>query len=109
MATQSKGKPQREESTGNGKAPPPVHEIRYRNIAASIWKNQGEDGSVFYSVTVKRGYQDAEKNWHDSTSFPFGDLPTVAKALTDAHSWIGWTIRREKDEAKADNGQGKHR
>lgn len=84
---------------GQGKSPPPVHEIRYRAIAAAIWKNQTDAGETFYSVTVKRGWQDENNQWHDSTSFPFSELPTVAKAISDAHTWIAWTTKRERESA----------
>ncbi|MDB5319490.1 MAG: hypothetical protein JWN40_1121 [Phycisphaerales bacterium] len=41
-----------------------------------------------YSVTVSRSYKDKDGKWHDTQSFRFDDLLTVAKALTDAHSMI---------------------
>lgn len=86
-------------SSADRRSPPPVHEIRYRTIAAAIWKNQTDGGETFYSVTVKRGWQDESGQWHDSTSFPFSELPTVAKAISDAHSWIAWVTKREKEAA----------
>lgn len=101
--TRSRAKaPEDSSDTTSGKTPP-VHEVRYRNIAVAIWKNTvkspaADNGDVFYSVTIKRGWQDEQKQWHDSTSFPFTDLPTLAKAIMDAHSWIAWTTRREKEE-----------
>lgn len=85
-------------STSSGKNPP-AHTIRYRNIRASIWKNEGQSGS-FYSVTFDRSYQDEENNWKNVTSFNAGDLPLLAKLANDCHSWIEWTIRRTAEEAK---------
>lgn len=83
----------------------PVHTIRYRAIKVAIWENHGQTGT-FYSITATRSYQDEQKQWHDSTSFPAGELPTLAKAITDAHSWIAWQERRNKDAAKAKGGGG---
>jgi len=62
----------------------PVHEIRHRNIRATIWKNQTAKG-VMYNVTVCRSYRDDAGAWHDTGSFAFGDLMNLAKALYDAH------------------------
>lgn len=73
---------------------PPVHSVRYRNIKASVWKNPSENGE-FYSVTVSRSWQDEQKQWHDSASFNFNDLPLVAKAINDCHSWIAWQQRQQ--------------
>jgi hypothetical protein len=64
----------------------PAHSVRYRNIKATIWKNQTERGPM-YNVTLTRSYRDGEE-WRDTSSFGFDDLMTVAKALFDAHTWI---------------------
>jgi hypothetical protein len=75
----------------------PVHEIRHRNIRATIWKNQTEKGAM-YNVTVSRSYRDDSGEWHDSNSFGFSDLMNLAKALYDAHSAIASAIARERSE-----------
>ncbi len=81
----------------------PVHEIRHRNIRATIWKNDTAKGPM-YNVTVSRSYRDDAGEWHDSNSFAFGDLMNLAKALMDAHSAIANVIARDraasKDKAK---------
>lgn len=76
----------------------PAHTIRYRNLKATIWLNTGQNGA-FHSVTFTRSYQDKDDQWHDVTTFNTGDLPTLAKLVNDAHSWISWCERRAKDEA----------
>jgi hypothetical protein len=89
-------------STAGASSPaktPPVHTIRYRNLKASIWKNDGQNGA-FYSVTLGRSYQDDQNVWHDVTSFNSGDLPLLAKLANDCHSWIEWQTRRDAEEAK---------
>ena len=78
---------------------PPVHTIRYRNIKAAIWENESANGA-FFSVTITRSWQDERKDWHDTTSFNAGDLPTLAKAVNDAHSWIAWTQRQRKQPSR---------
>jgi hypothetical protein len=65
----------------------PVHSIRLRNVRASVWANQTEQG-VFYSVKITRFYKDAEGNWKNSDGFGRDDLLLVAKAADMAHTWI---------------------
>jgi hypothetical protein len=58
-----------------------------------------------YTATVTRSYRDAEGQWHDSSSFGFDDLLTVAKAMYDAHSFVSATIAREKAAARESEGE----
>jgi hypothetical protein len=78
----------------------PIHEIRHRQIRAAIWPNPTEKG-VMYSVTVSRSYKDKDGKWHDTQSFRFDDLLTVAKALTDAHSIISTMMSRDRAASRA--------
>ena len=75
----------------------PVHTIRYRGIKAAIWRNESSENGVFYSVTLSRSWQDEKEIWHDAANFSFNDLTTLAKAVTDSHTWIAWTERRERE------------
>jgi hypothetical protein len=79
----------------------PAHEIRHRNIRATIWRNQMAKGAM-YNVTVSRSYRDDAGKWHDSTSFAFGDLMNLAKALYDAHSAIAAELARERANRSRD-------
>ena len=66
----------------------PVHKLRYGAVDAAIWKNirEGMSGE-FFSVTLSKRFKQGE-DWKESKSFDERDLPTVAKAANDAHSWI---------------------
>ena len=64
----------------------PIHSLGYGPIRASIWRNETAKG-VFYDVTVARRYKDGE-DWTSSQTFRERDLPIVAKAALDAHTWI---------------------
>ena len=75
----------------------PFHTIRYAGIKATIWQNQSEKNGPFYTVTLCRSYRDEAGEWHDTTSFHFRDLPNLAKAITDSHSWIAWQERRQSE------------
>lgn len=66
----------------------PVKEFRYSGVRAAIWLNQTPAG-VMYNVTVNRSYKEKDTGeWKDSGSFRDSDLPALAKAASDAHSWI---------------------
>jgi hypothetical protein len=64
----------------------PVHRIRYGSVIAAIWANNSTVG-YFYNTTFSRVYKDGE-NWAESFSFEDRDLPSLAKAAADAHTWI---------------------
>ncbi len=66
----------------------PVQRFRYGSVSVAVWLNQSRSG-VHYNVTAKRSYKNAEtEEWHDTDSFSDSDLPALAKAAFDAHSWI---------------------
>ena len=65
----------------------PVHKIRYGAVTATIWANNSMAG-YFYNTTFKRSYRKADETWGESDSFDDRDLPALAKAANDAHTWI---------------------
>ena len=64
----------------------PAQEIRYGNVRVSIWKNEGASGP-FFSAKPERTYRQGDKV-RSSSSFGKRDLPSLAKALLDAHTWM---------------------
>lgn len=64
----------------------PAHKIVHRNIAVTIWKNDGKNGP-FYTATPSRRFKQGEQ-WQDSDSFSEDDLLLLTKLLDQAHSWI---------------------
>lgn len=64
----------------------PMHRIRYGNVSAAVWANNSQAG-YFYNTTFCRVYKDGN-NWGESASFEDRDLPNLAKAAADAHTWI---------------------
>lgn len=77
----------------------PVHVVRYGVIKAAVWKNQTSSGPM-YNVTVSRSYKDGEE-WKDTGSFGADDLLTLAKALSEAHTWIFAQRSRDAEQASA--------
>ncbi|GIW76735.1 MAG: hypothetical protein KatS3mg104_1798 [Phycisphaerae bacterium] len=86
-------------SESDSRANKPIHTIRYKNLRASVWENNGANGP-FHSVTFSRSYRDKDEQWHDVTSFNAGDLPLLAKLANDTHSWLEWHVRRQREEAR---------
>lgn len=74
-------------TSGDGEARPrPVQVVRFGRIKAVVWLNHTAVGPI-HNVTVSRSYRKGSE-WHESTSFGFEDLLTLAKAVNAAHSWI---------------------
>jgi hypothetical protein len=89
------------DNTGNGEqrdANRPAQTIRYGAIKATIWRNPTRNGTM-YSTTVIRTFKGEDDEWRESHSFGPNELPTVAKLLLDAHSWIQDQLARERTEA----------
>ena len=61
----------------------PIIEVKYGNIKATAWLNQGEKGE-FFSIDVSRLYKDQSDQWQRSSSFGVNDLPLVEKVAADA-------------------------
>jgi hypothetical protein len=76
----------------------PVYRLRYGNVVAAVWLNNSSSG-YFYNTTFSRLYRNGDK-WGDSTSFEDRDLPSLAKAAADAHTWI----YQQKAQAVVVNG-----
>jgi hypothetical protein len=85
--SQSTSNPNKTEKAANR----PVHTIRYGAIRAAIWRNMVDNGNAsrpLYCVTFSRSYKDGENNWKESSSFGPDELLVLAKAASDAHTWI---------------------
>ncbi len=64
----------------------PVYRLRYGNVVAAVWADNSSAG-YFYNTTFSRLYKDGQQ-WGDSNSFEDRDLPNLAKAAADVHTWI---------------------
>lgn len=74
----------------------PAAEVRFGNIRAAIWRNEGESGP-WYNVTFERGYRDGSE-LKFAQSFGRDDLLTLAKIADQAHSQIFELQRFEGSE-----------
>ena len=73
----------------------PAHTARYGALKCTIWKNDSRNGP-FYSTVITRSYKDGE-DWRETPAFGQEDLPTLAKAALDAHSWIREQLASERE------------
>lgn len=66
----------------------PVHTIRFGLIKLTIWRNDNRrKGGVRHTVAPIRLFKDGD-TWRESTRFGRDDLPLLAKAIDQAHTWI---------------------
>jgi hypothetical protein len=76
----------------------PVHKLRYGAVDCAIWADNSLSG-YFYNTTFSKTYK-AGDVWRHSQSFDDRDLPNLAKAAMDAHTWI----QSRKNEAAIVSG-----
>lgn len=60
----------------------PIIEVKYSNIKATAWLNEGEKGE-FFSIDVSRLFRDQSGHWQQSSNFGLADLPIVEKVAAD--------------------------
>ena len=65
----------------------PVFKLRYGNVSAAVWLRNSSTG-YFYDTTLTRSFRREDGSWGDSTTFEDRDLPNLAKAAADVHTWI---------------------
>jgi hypothetical protein len=82
----------------------PAQSFRYGAIKCVIWKNEGRNGS-FYNTVITRSYKEGD-DWKDSSSFGQEDLPTVAKAALDAHTYVQEQLAKDRDAGTPGPQQG---
>lgn len=75
----------------------PVDQVRLGTIVASIWKNDGDNGT-WYNVTLQRSYR-TDDGWEYSDSFGRDDLLQAAKVLDLANTRIFELQAEAKEQA----------
>jgi hypothetical protein len=78
----------------------PVHVIRYGLIKVTIWRNATQRNGVRHTVAPIRLFKDGD-TWRESTLFGRDDLPLLAKAIDQAHTWIYTEARAEEPSSDA--------
>jgi hypothetical protein len=81
----------------------PAAEVRFGNIRAAIWKNEGKkNGGVFFTASIERVYRDDEGEFRTSNSFGRDDLLLLAKVADVAHSRIFELQHEEYSESESE-------
>ena len=75
----------------------PETTLRDGTLSATIWKNSGEAGKIFYSVKIIRRYRDDAGNWHDSDSFTGSELLRIAHLATKTYDLTTELKQRDRD------------
>ena len=73
----------------------PIHTIRFGLIKVTIWRNETKNSGVRHSVSPIRLFKDGDM-WRESTRFGRDDLPLLAKAIDQAHTWIYTEARKDE-------------
>jgi len=66
----------------------PPYEIWRGAIRATIFTNEGSDGSRWCSLAVTRRYKDRQGHWQDTHSFQVQHLPLLAEVIKEAQQWM---------------------
>ncbi|MGI1661365.1 hypothetical protein ACRDNQ_03905 [Palleronia sp. KMU-117] len=66
----------------------PAHKVRIGLITATIWKNEPENGTPFYTVQLQRTYKNGAGEWKSSDTLNHDDLLNASKVLQRAEGWI---------------------
>lgn len=84
-AAEAKDERQKSATPANNR---PVHEVRLGRIVGAVWRHNGDDGKVWFNVTLLRIYRTDDGNWARSDSFGRNDLPLVIKVADLCHTWM---------------------
>ena len=83
----------------------PWAELKSGALKAVIWENQGDQNRAFFSTSLVRLYQDAEKRWKESHSLGRDELLRAANLLTRAFEQIEAEERRRREASRANRGR----
>ena len=84
----------------------PIHTVRVGGVKATVWQNEGKDGTNFYSTTIVRCYRDDEGNWQETNRHFTDDLPKLELAAKKAYEFIHGHMAEHSTTREAANDQG---
>ncbi len=66
----------------------PAFETRLNSIRVSVWKNENDDGAVWFNTTINRRYKDGD-DWKSTDTYTsLSDLALVAEGVRLARDFI---------------------
>ena len=66
----------------------PEKTFRIGRLSATIWLNEGNEGSKFYGVEIVRNYKDKDGNWKTTSSYNLDELLNVSMLAQRAEAYI---------------------
>lgn len=81
----------------------PVDTLRDGALKATVWRNEGENGS-FFTTTLSRTYTDERGDFHESNSFSGSELLRVAELARTAYTRTQDFRREERLAAEPQDG-----
>jgi hypothetical protein len=66
----------------------PVQKFRFYDVTATVWENQGENGT-FYTVTTERTFRDKDGAFKSTHSYSGSQLVALIHVADLAHRYIG--------------------
>jgi hypothetical protein len=67
----------------------PVARVSEYPISAAVWRNEKENGDVFYNFTLQRSYKDDKGEYHNTDSFGRVDALVIEKVVQRVFYKIG--------------------
>ena len=77
----------------------PEMKFRAGAVSATIWRNDGENGS-YNTVQIERSFKKDDK-WQSTGTLRLNDLPKAVLALGKAYEYL---VLKEKDAVKEEGG-----
>tara|TARA_E500000318_G_scaffold14854_4_gene14818 strand:- start:26677 stop:26970 length:294 start_codon:yes stop_codon:yes gene_type:complete len=77
----------------------PFDRIHVGPIQAAIWKNTGNDGRSYYSVTMEKRYRDANGDWQSTSSFHRDDMLVIGRVTDKVYDRISDAISEDRANA----------
>jgi hypothetical protein len=65
----------------------PAQRFRVGSVTASIWKNDGQGGTTYYSVTLQKSFREGNE-WRNTDTLNHADVVCAIKALERAEAWV---------------------
>ena len=65
----------------------PIETLRDGRLKATLWENQGENGS-YHTVTLAKVYEGKDGQLQETSSFSAGELLRVAELARESHGLI---------------------
>jgi hypothetical protein len=74
----------------------PIQSIRCGHVEAAVWSRETGKGTMF-KVSLQKNYKPNGGEWATTSYLGYSDLLEAAKAIDQAHTYIGDLIRKDRE------------